>query len=124
MNNKDIYSYNQKLNTVFNSDNIQAILLPAKISFFIQKNKLILNMNADLIEEMRKNVIIKYGIYNEADDSYNFTNESRNLANKELEELMNIDQDINFSKIKLSDLEGLEFTLEQMDALMFMIEED
>jgi hypothetical protein len=38
--------------------------------------------------------------------------------------MLNLDTDITIQKIKLSDLEGLEFTLEQMEALMFMIEED
>lgn len=122
MKNQDIYNYTQKINHFFEESYTK--ILPAKMNFIIQKNKLILNSNYELMENTRRDVILKYGSYNKTEDSYNFTEESKNLANKELKELMDLDQDVNISKIKLSDLEGLEFTLEQMEALMFMIEED
>ena len=45
------------------------------------------------------------------------------MYNKELEELLQIEQDIDISMIKLDDLVELDFTFEQMEALSFMIEE-
>ena len=94
------------------------------IHFYIQKNRELLLKAYEDMEKIRLNVFNKYGTYNSEEKSFSFKTEQIEDINNELDDFKNIQYDINFLKVKLSDLEGLEFTLEQMEALMFMIEED
>lgn len=121
MTNEQIYTLAIKFQKEFNS---YTKYLPAKINFYIQKNRELLLKAYEDIEKIRLNVFNKYGTYNTEEKSFSFKTEQIEDINNELDDFKNIQYDINFVKIKLSDLEGLEFTLEQMEALMFMIEED
>ena len=46
------------------------------------------------------------------------------MANKELADLSNIKEDIDIKLIPLEELDGIDFTPEQMEALLFMIKEE
>ena len=118
--NAEIYELNNLFQSAF--DIKEKKYYPAKINFFIQKNKNLLSKLNEEIEKIRFSIIQNYGIIE--GNNYRFTEDNIPVANKELADLLKIEQEINISMIKLSDLEGLEFTQEQMTALMFMIEED
>lgn len=122
LNNQEIY--NLTLNFCNEFDSVKQQNFPAKISFYIQKNRNKLVEAYNEIEQIRQDILNKYGSYDEKTGSYYFEKNIIDIVNKELKDLISIEQNINISMIKLSDLEGLEFTLEQMEALMFMIEED
>lgn len=123
MKNKEILITLERIEKMYKET--KNLYFPSKISFFIQKNKSILLNSIDEIEKTRMDIIKHYGIQDKIDcNKYNFPTEAVDIVNKELDDLININQNLDFYKIKLSDLEGLEFTLEQMEALMFMIEED
>lgn len=122
MTNAEIYGLNNALSTAFNSEERY---LPAKINFYIQRNKNILAQLNESIESTRMDIIKRYGTPVEDDEqSYDFSKENLRLANNELSDLLNIVQDVSIVMVHLSDLAELEFTPKQMQALLFMIEED
>lgn len=121
MTNAEIYGLSKALNYAFNNEEKY---LPAKVNFYIQKNKNVMAQLSDVIEQSRLDVIRHYGAQQEKDSSYLIPSEKIEEANKELVTLLNITQEVNIATIHLSDLDGLEFTPAQMQALLFMIEED
>ena len=120
MSNAQIYALSNKLDSVLNSE---TRYMPAKIAYFIHKNKTKISEHFSIIEQARFGIIRHYGTLDETTGSYNVPNEVLIKANQELEELLQIEQDIDISMIKLDDLVELDFTFEQMEALSFMIEE-
>lgn len=118
--NSDIYTIGSSLNSLFNDNEVY---LPTKINFFIQKNRKIFLELAQEIEEARMEIIKHYGIPNEDGETYHFPPEVIEQASKELEELVNIEQEVNVSTIDLDALDNVKLTSAQMNALMFMIEE-
>lgn len=121
MTNAEIYGLSKALNSAFNNEEKY---LPAKVNFYIQKNKNVVAQLSDIIEQSRLDVIKHYGVWQETDSSYLVPSEKVEEANRELTTLLNITQEVNIAMIHLSDLDGLEFTSAQMQALLFMIEED
>lgn len=120
MTNAEIYGLSQALSSAFN---MEEKYFPARVNYFIQKNKNNLALMTESIESVRGDIIRQYGTMDE-NEKIVFTDENLKTANKELEELLNVSQDVVISTIKLSDLENLDFTPKQMQALLFMIEED
>lgn len=122
LSNREIYNIYTLFEKSFQEDNNKQYL-PSKINFFILKNKKLILTAMSEIDLIRKDIIKNYGILQE-NNEYFIENSNIDLVNNELNDLLSIEQEIDISKIKLSDIENLEFTLEQMEALMFMIEED
>lgn len=120
LNNSFIYSSEKSIANAFKS----TTNLPARINFVIQKNLDELSLLAYDIEKIRKNIIEKYGNINEEDNSYNIPKENIHLAQKELDDLLEVEQDVNIRFIKASWLDGFDLTMEQMASIMFMIEEE
>lgn len=123
LSNKAIYSYATKLFNAF-QDNSQK--LPIKINFYLQKNKnLLIELGKD-IEQARLEVAKQYGTLNSDDkETYIISPENTNIVLKELDDLYNLEQDVPIYKIKLSDFsEDLNLTTAQMDAIMFMIDDE
>lgn len=104
--------------------NDNSILLPIVINFSIQKNITTLKNNIGEIEKLRFSIGEKYGDYNDSEESYKIRKENIGLAQKELNQLLEIQQSLDIRKIKLTDLEGIHLTPKQMQALLFMIEEE
>lgn len=120
--NKDIIEYYEELSASF-KDNTK--YLPAKISFIIQKNIKMLKELSEEIYSARNNIIQNYGIQDEEDkDSFIIPKEFQEITQKELDDLIEMEQEVSILKLKFSDIENLEFTMNQMEALMFMIEEE
>lgn len=120
MTNAEIYGLSQALNLTFNNEERY---LPARINYFISKNKNNLALIVESIEKVRKDIIIQYGNISE-NNEISFSDSNIKKANEELEDLLNVSQEIDVALVKLSDLNGLDFTPKQMQALLFMIEED
>lgn len=99
--------------------------LPAKVNFYLQKNFSLFYSLFDEIELSRNNIIIHYGIKNDnSNDEYIIPNDKIAVANEELQELLNIEQSIEYVKIPLSLLGNVNFSNKQMQAILFMIEDD
>ena len=118
--NEEIYLINQELNKVFNDFNQY---LPAKVNFYIQKNRKKIADLAKEIEQTRVEIIMNFG--NEVDEigKYFISEDKIEEAQKELQDLLNIKQELDINLISINDIENLNFTFPQMEALMFMIEE-
>ena len=117
--NNEIYFINKQLNKTF-EDSQQ--YLPAKVNFYIQKNKKKIAELAQEIETARAEIIKNFGEQKE-DQKYYIPQDKIQEAQQELLDLLNIQQEIEVFTISLDDIENLHFTLPQMEALMFMIEE-
>lgn len=117
--NEEIYLINQKLNKSFEQSNQY---LPARINFYIQKNKKIIADLASVIEEARNAIILEFGSPDE-EGRVTISQDKIPEANKEIYDLFSIKQEMNIDLISLESIENYSFTMDQMEALMFMIEE-
>ncbi len=120
MKNVDIMINYQKLQNVLPT--LKA--LPAKVSFAIIRNNRALENVARDIEQIKYSLASSYGERNPKNpEEYIIPEQSINIVQNELNSLGETDTDIYLIKISLNDIKDLDFTLEQMDALMFMIED-
>ena len=97
--------------------------LPIKINFFLQKNIQTLAAAAQEIEQARINIACEFGELNEDGTSYIVPPEKMFAANKELNDLFHLEQDLNIHIFKLDDFDGIELEYQQLSTIMFMIEE-
>lgn len=119
--NNNIYSYANKLIGVF-QDNSQK--LPIKINFYLQKNKNTLITLAQEIENARLEIIKTYGKLNEETQQFIIPSEKIAEASKELDDLLNLEQEVNIYMIDINSLSNeYAMTTAQMEAIMFMIQE-
>ena len=118
--NKQIYDYAIALMEAF-KDSTQK--LPIKINFYLQKNKKILLDLGQDIEASRMEVIREYGILDEETNQYIIPAEKIESANKELTELLELEQEVNLYSINIDSLsDDYSLTTGQMEAIMFMID--
>lgn len=98
---------------------------PIKVLFYLRKNMKILTELAQDIEKARVEIIKRYGVPSEENpEQYQFkTQEKIDAANKEFEELFNLEQEVTIYMIPLEAFNDMELTEKQMDAVMEMIEE-
>ena len=121
MTNRDIYDYAQLLINAFQKSEIK---LPIKINFYLQKNKKTLCSLAQEIEEQRKVIIREYGVMNSEKETIEVPLEKISEASQKMNELFNLTQDVNIYKVKLDDFDNIELTQQEMEALLFMIEDE
>ena len=121
MTNLEIYSIAQAYNKAFEEFNEY---LPVKVNFFMQKNKNALMTAAQDIDNARMEIIQRYGSLNETGEAYIVPPESMDAANKELSDLFSIEQNITVNKIDLSAFDNIKLTTDQVQAIMFMIDEE
>ena len=118
--NNEIYGYAIALNEAF-ADNTQR--LPMKINFYLQKNKKTLIELARDIEESRAEIIRGYGELTEDGTQYSIPKDSVEAAQKELEDLLTLEQEVNIYMISTDSLsDDISLTTGQMEAIMFMID--
>ena len=118
--NNEIYGYAIALNEAF-TDNTQR--LPMKVNFYLQKNKKTLMDLGQDIESSRMEIISTYGEISEDGAQYNIPQEKIELAQKELEDLLNLEQEVQIYKINIDNLpDDIILTTGQMEAMMFMID--
>lgn len=121
MTNRDIYDYAQFLINAFQKSEIK---LPIKINFYLQKNKKTLCSLAQEIEEQRKVIIREYGVINKEKETIEVPLEKISDASQKMNELFNLTQDVNIYKVKLDDFDNIKLTQQEMEALLFMIEDE
>lgn len=120
MTNYEIYNIASALNEAFADGNQY---LPVKVNFFIQKNKATLMSLAQDIENSRIAIIRNYGSLNEETGYFTVPEDKIQVANAELADLFNIEQEVNIYKININSFpDDINLTTSQMEALMFMIE--
>lgn len=110
-----------------NAQNLKAFSvdtkLPVRINFFLQKNIQTIMSAAEEIEKARFDIGAQYGELNEEKGGYDIPFENAQEANRELQELFSLEQDLPIHIFKLDEFDGIELTYQQMQAIMFMIEE-
>ena len=120
--NKQIYEYAEKVLKVFSVD--EEIYLPIKINFYLHKNRDILMELAKDIEKQRIEIIKKYGILNEETKEYEVPKDKITDVLNEIDELFSLTQDVTLYFVNMDEIkDDLTLTTQQMDALMFMIED-
>ena len=120
--NNEIYNYANILNQYFGTDN--EIKFPIKISFFLQKNIKIITEAAQEIEQVRMEIIQRYGVPTEDGQSYHIPDDKIEIASQELQDLFNIEQNLNIHQFDLDDFNNMEITSAQTAALLFMIKDE
>lgn len=119
--NKQIYDYATGLINNFSNNDLK---LPVKINFYLQKNQLELLPLAQDIEQQRMDIIQEYGVLDEETQNYIIPTDEINIVTKKINELFDLTQDVKIYKVKLEDFGDIDFTPNQMKALLFMIEEE
>ena len=100
--NKQIYDYILNLNQAFNNNQQK---LPIKLNFYLQKNKNLLLDLSNEIEKMRMEIIQTYGKPDlENTNTYIIPKEDIETAQKELDELLKIEQEVNIYKMKFEEI--------------------
>ena len=124
MKNYEIMDAATKMNAAF-AENNSSQLLPMRMSFFIQRNRKTLNDIVENINTCKNQIIQKFGTPSPEDSKmYTFEGDAEEKANKEFSDLMNIKIDVDLHLIKFSDIDdSIQISNEQMDAILFMIEE-
>lgn len=120
--NKEIWEDAQILSNIITSELPK--VLPIRISFVIQSNLKKLTDLYEVINNSRLDIGKKYGKISEDGTSYQVPPEKMELAQIELDQLMEIQQPVEIMMVNLSDLEGCDLTLEQVGAILFMIYDD
>lgn len=121
MTNAEIYSIADALALAFETNEEY---LPAKISFYIQKNRSLFQKLKTDIEMVRIKIADNYGALNQETNQYTIPPEKIGEAQRELSDLFNLKQSVQFNTLQLNDIESLQFTSQQMQAILFMIEEE
>lgn len=120
LSNNFIYENAYKLYNLFNN-NEQYI--PIKLNFILRKNIQTLMNYMEQIDAGRQAIGMQYGIPSE-DGGFSIPAEKVEEANKELIDLGNIVQEVSIQTIKFNEIdENIKLTPQQMEAIMFMIEE-
>ena len=119
--NIQIYNYSMALLSEFDTNcNIK---LPEKINFFLQKNIKVMKELAQEIEQARVKIASAYGVLSEDGESYSIPADKTAEVQKELNDLLLLEQEVEIRTFKLDDFSDIDLTFKQMNALMFMIEE-
>lgn len=118
--NSQIYSY---ANILFEAFKDKDQKLPIKINFYLQKNKNELLILAQDIEKARLEIASNHGNLDEESGQYIIPSDKLEDAQKELNDLFNLEQEVQIYTIKAEDLDNnISITTAQMEAIMFMID--
>ena len=95
---------------------------PVKFNYYFIKNIKKLESLIEEIEAARTDIISHYALVQ--GDKYQFkSQEDLDKANKEINELFALEQELEIAKVDLSVIEEINLNMEQMEAIMFMIKE-
>lgn len=119
--NAEIYDYALGFNNKFKD---AEMMMPAAISFSIVKNKKTLFALAEDIEKYRFDIFNKYDAKMTENGKVSISPDKVEIANKELEDLLNISQEVNIYTFSIEELNNISLTSSQMEAILFMIDEE
>ena len=97
--------------------------LPAAVNYSIQKNKATLLSIAQEIETIRTDIIKHYATI-DAEGNYQVPTELIDTVNKELADVLNLEQELKIYIFKIEEIADVQLTSAQMSSIMFMIEEE
>lgn len=119
--NQEIFYIFENFMKHFNDDEQ---MFPVRVNFYLQKNKKTLLSFAQEIETARMEIITKYGSPSkEAEGQYIIPPESITIAQRELDDLYSLEQDIDLYTVNIDAFpEDMKLTSGQMEALLFMID--
>lgn len=122
--NEQIYNYALQIQKQFHGN--ESLTLPALINFYIQYNFAEFMKIAKIVEELQFNIGKTYGVLyeTETESYYKIPAEKLEQANNELNQLLQDKHVINIYKIPLSQLQNINLTTLQMQALICMIDND
>ena len=98
--------------------------MPAKISYAIQNNFFILLEKFELIEKNRVGIGKKYGVLSEDKTSYKIPEDKIEEAQKELDDLLEVEQKVDLIILPLKDIEKCSMSMQQIQAIYFMVDKD
>lgn len=119
--NKDIYSIAVQLSTEHIAQ--LNLCLPVKVNFYLQKNVTTIMSIAEDLENHRNEILEKYGTKQE-DGNYSFTDENLEIANKELIDLFDLEQEVPIYEIDLDAFEDVKLESNQVQAIAYMIKDE
>lgn len=100
------------------------IKFPAKAMFYLQKNINLITELGKEIDNARTRVLEHYGKITEDGNTYHIPKENLAEAQKELNDLLALEQEVKIYTVKLDWLGDVELTPTQMAVLEIMIEEE
>lgn len=119
--NKEIYNFYFLISENIINENIT---LPIKVNFAIQKNFTLLLKLSEEIEQVKQKICAQNGNYVPEENSFKIDKDKIESTQQQLDDLMEIKQEVKIRTIKLEDLENIQLTSKQMQALLFMIEDE
>lgn len=120
MKNSEIYSLGNALLEYMQEE----LSLPVKIKFYLQKNMNKVISLAREIEQSRTEILNKYGTLSEDGTSYHFEDDKIAEAQKELNDLFDLEQEVKVNMLELDWFDSVELSNEQVNAIMFMINDE
>lgn len=121
MKNKEIYSNYIQLLTLKENKKLR---FPAKVSFAIIYNIKTFFPIVETYEWTKDEIINQYAVKDEIHPGYYHIKEgNQNKVQQELTDLDNLETEISIQRIKIQDIENLELSIQDMEALYFMLEE-
>lgn len=122
MTNAEIYSHANNLLSAF--EDIADLSLPVKVHFYFQKNTNTLIEMAQELEKSRNAIMDKYGTLDEETQSYKFEEDKLEQANRDINDLFSVEQEVAINVIPLEWFDSVNFTAKQVSAFSFMLEEE
>ena len=119
--NSEIYNYANALAQEFGQ---QEVKLPLKVNFYHKKNLKELITLAQDIEQQRVAIAQEYGTLNEETQQYEIPPENIASASRKLNELFDLTQEVKIYKVKLDAFGDTDLSTAQMQALLFMIDDE
>ena len=119
--NNEIYNYATFLQENFSNNEIK---FPIKVNFYLQKNLNTLIELAQEIEKQRIEIIQEYGVENKETQKIEVPAEKTQEATEKMNELFDLTQEVQIYKVKLDAFGDISLTPGQMQALLFMIDEE
>ena len=119
--NNKIYNYANSIIENFSGVDIK---FPIKVNFYLQKNQTELMALAQDIEKQRVDLIQEYGTLNEETQQFEIPPEKVVEVSQKINDLFNLTQEVKLYKVKLEDFGDVELTSGQMQALLFMIDDE
>lgn len=121
MTNLEIYNIANLLLENFQNANME---LPVKVNFYFQKNMSSIVEMAQDIDKSRMAIFEKYGTRDEKNNQYTFKPEDTDTVNKELQDLFELEQEVKINMLKLDWFNDIKLTSQQVNAMMYMIEDE
>lgn len=121
MKNQDIMAAYEGLNSLRKAATQR---LPARVSFAVIRNMKLFQPIVEDIQTTYNELITRYAVPIEGENNqFKVKDEFLDTFNKEMKDLYTTETDLPIVKIKFSDIEALDFSLSETEALYFMIDD-